>query len=264
MKSSTIQICGLSIGYKTKKNKVIVAEGLTSQIRRGELTCLVGANGVGKSTLLKTLSGFQPPLSGEILINNKKLETYSQEELSKLISVVLTEKVEVQDMSVTELISLGRSPYTGFWGKLTKKDKEVVAKSIEQINISGLAHRFIQELSDGERQKVMIAKALAQETPIIFLDEPTAFLDFPSKVEIIQLLHTLCKKMEKTIFLSTHDIDLAIQISDKLWMLDKKKGLIIGSPEELAENGSIEQFFSSKNLIFDRSNYLFRLKKQIL
>jgi iron complex transport system ATP-binding protein len=261
MKDKTIEFSNLSIGYKN--NDKIVAQSLNSILFSGELTCLIGANGVGKSTLLRTLSGFQPPLSGEIVIQNKKITSFSHKELSKIIGVVLTEKVDVRDMSVTELVGMGRSPYTGFWGKLTAEDKEIVWEAIRQVNISGLAERSIQTLSDGERQKVMIAKALAQQTPVIFLDEPTAFLDFPSKVEIMQLLHRLSRKTNQTIFLSTHDLELALQMADKIWIMDKKQGLVIGTPSELMQDGRLEDSFRCEGVEFDHSIGIFRIKKQV-
>jgi iron complex transport system ATP-binding protein len=261
MKEKAIEIQDLAIGYKTKRQVKLVAERLHSTIYSGELTCILGANGIGKSTLLKTLAGFQPKLSGNIFIRGKEIGTYSNQELSKIIGVVLTEKVDIRDMSVTELISLGRSPYTGFWGKLNKADKAIVKEAIASIKIGDLADRPVQTLSDGERQKVMIAKVLAQETPIIYLDEPTAFLDFPSKVELMRLLHRLTRQTNKTIFLSTHDLELALQIADKLWLMGKKNEITIGSPRELALNGQLERFFRCDGVVFDRETGLFRIKQ---
>jgi iron complex transport system ATP-binding protein len=257
-----IEIKNLSIGYRTKNRVRLVAENLRSTIQSGELTCLLGANGVGKSTLLRTLSGFQPPLSGEIFIARKEIRAYSKKELARIIGVVLTEKVDVRDMSVTELIALGRSPYTGFWGKLNQDDETVVKNAVSLIKIEELAHRPLQTLSDGERQKVMIAKALAQETPVICLDEPTAFLDFPSKVEIMRLLHRLTRQAGKTVFLSTHDLELALQMADRLWLMDKAKGITIGTPRELTLNGSLENFVQCEGVVFDRQTGLFRIEKQ--
>jgi iron complex transport system ATP-binding protein len=257
-----IEIKNLAIGYKTKKQVKSVAGNLNSTIYSGELTCLLGANGVGKSTLLRTLSGFQPKLGGEILIRGKEIETYSGKALSRIAGVVLTEKVDVRDMSVTELVSLGRSPYTGFWGRLDESDEAIVQTVISGLKIGDLANRPVQTLSDGERQKVMIAKALAQETPIIYLDEPTAFLDFPSKVEIMRLLHRLTQQTGKTIFLSTHDLELALQIADKLWLMDKEKGITVGTPDELRKNGELENFFRCEGVIFDRKTGLFKINKQ--
>lgn len=259
-KQKTIEIIGLSIGYSSKKNTKVVAERINSTIFSGELTCLLGANGIGKSTLLRTLTAFQPKLSGRIVIRNKEIEDYSEKELAKLIGVVLTEKFDIKNMTVRELIGLGRSPYTGFWGNLNKEDETIVENAISLVKIENLAERMIHTLSDGERQKAMIAKALAQETPIILLDEPTAFLDFPSKVEIMQLLHRLSRKTNKTIFLSTHDLELALQIADKIWLMDKENGIRTGTPEDLSLDGSLSNFFARKGIIFDQDTGLFRVE----
>ena len=258
----TIEIQSLSIGYPDKKGVKVVARDINASINEGELTCLLGANGIGKSTLLRTLSAFQPKLSGEIRIQGKALEEYTDAELSHIIGVVLTDRIDIRNMTAQELIGLGRSPYTGFWGTLDKRDKEIVDQAIAQIHIEDLAHRMVHTLSDGERQKVMIAKALAQETPIIFLDEPTAFLDFPSKVEIMQLLHSLSRETYKTIFLSTHDLELALQIADKLWVMDKAHGLTVGTPEDLSLNGGLSMFFARKGITFDMETGLFRVENE--
>lgn len=260
MKSETIRIDSLSIGYRGKSSVKVVAANYNATINSGELTCLLGANGVGKSTLLRTLSAFQPKISGHIFIQGKDISDYTDSDLSTVISVVLTEKCDVRNMTVTELVGLGRSPYTNFWGTLTKDDRRIVEHSIELVRAGELKDRMVHTLSDGERQKVMIAKALAQETPVIFLDEPTAFLDFPSKVEIMQLLHRLSRETGKTIFLSTHDLELALQIADKIWMMDKTNGLTIGTPEDLSLNGSLSGFFARKGITFDRETGLFRVE----
>ena len=264
MKQNTIHIKDLSIGYPGKGEVKVVAGHINAGINSGELTCLLGANGIGKSTLLRTLSAFQPKLSGEIFIQGKEIEQYKDKELSMAISVVLTEKCEVRNMTVTELVGLGRTPYTGFWGTLDEDDKRIVERSISLVKIEKLADRMVHTLSDGERQKVMIAKALAQETPIIFLDEPTAFLDFPSKVEMMQLLHRLSRQTNKTIFLSTHDLELALQIADKIWLMDKMNGVIIGTPEDLSLNGSLSAFFAHKGIIFDIETGLFRVDNEYI
>ena len=264
MKQNTIHIKDLSIGYPGKGEVKVVAGHINAGINSGELTCLLGANGIGKSTLLRTLSAFQPKLSGEIFIQGKEIEQYKDKELSMAISVVLTEKCEVRNMTVMELVGLGRTPYTGFWGTLDEDDKRIVERSISLVKIEKLADRMVHTLSDGERQKVMIAKALAQETPIIFLDEPTAFLDFPSKVEMMQLLHRLSRQTNKTIFLSTHDLELALQIADKIWLMDKMNGVIIGTPEDLSLNGSLSTFFAHKGIIFDIETGLFRVDNEYI
>ena len=262
MKQETIHIKNLCIGYPGKGDVKVVASDICAGINSGELTCLLGANGVGKSTLLRTLSAFQPRLSGEIRIEGKDISSYTDKQLSKVISVVLTEKCDIRNMSAVELIGLGRSPYTGFWGTLSKEDKAMVDHAIELVGISHLAHRMVHTLSDGERQKVMIAKALAQETPVIYLDEPTAFLDFPSKVEMMQLLHLLSRQTDKTIFLSTHDLELALQIADKIWLMDKVNGVTIGTPEDLSLDGSLSCFFARKGIAFDLETGLFRVNNE--
>ena len=221
-REETIRLTGLSIGYRGKHSVKCVAEGISQAIHSGELTCLLGENGAGKSTLLRTLSGFLPPLAGEISILGRPLSSYKERELATVIGVVLTEKSNLQNMTVRELVGMGRSPYTGFWGRLSADDRHKVDDALSLVGIAALSDRMVQTLSDGERQKVMIAKALAQETPIIFLDEPTAFLDYPSKVEILHLLHRLSREMHKTIFLSTHDLELALQIADRLWLMPRR------------------------------------------
>lgn len=258
-RTTTIELNNLSIGYKSKNNRKIVASGINNRIYSGELTCLLGTNGIGKSTLLRTLSAFQPALSGEIQLMGKTLQSYSDKDLSTVISVVLTEKCDIRNMTVRELVGMGRSPYTGFWGKLRKEDQIIVAEAIRLVNIQDLAERMLHTLSDGERQKAMIAKALAQQTPVIYLDEPTAFLDFPSKVEIMQLLHNLTRETNKTIFLSTHDLELALQIADKIWLMERSNGIVSGTPEDLALNGHLSCFFQRKGIVFDMETGLFRI-----
>ena len=208
----------LSVGYKGFSP---VVTGINVEIKSGELTCLIGPNGIGKSTLLKTLTGFLPKLGGRLLLDGRDIDLLSQHERAKYISIVLTYKTDVQNLSVAEMVGMGRMPYTGFWGKFNADDREIVAEAINMVGINHLKDRMVQTLSDGERQKVMIAKALAQQTPIILLDEPTSFLDFPSKVEMLQLLHRLAKETDKVVFLSTHDLELALRIADRLVELNK-------------------------------------------
>ena len=252
----TIILEELSIGYQGKKQNRVVAEGINASLYDSELTCLIGANGVGKSTLLRTLSAFQQPLSGKITLQGKPLYDYSSHELARKIGVVLTIKPDVDNLTIQEMVGLGRSPYTGFWGKLSDDDKLIVDEAIHQANIDHLRDRMVQTLSDGERQKVMIAKALAQQTPVIFLDEPTAFLDFPSKVDTLQMLRRLAHELHKTIFLSTHDVELAFQLADKLWVMESKSGgqrqISIGTPRELADNGTLTRFVERKGIAFDK------------
>lgn len=259
MKETTIRLRDLSIGYPDKHNTKRVAEHLNASIHSGELTCLLGTNGVGKSTLLRTLSAFQPPIGGTIDLLDRPLSTYDDRQLATVIGVVLTEKSDIRNMTVEELVGLGRSPYTGFWGTLKESDRRIVHEAIARVRIEPLTQRMVHTLSDGERQKVMIAKALAQETPIIFLDEPTAFLDFPSKVEVMQLLHNLTHTLQKTVFMSTHDLELALQIADKIWLMDRTNGIAIGTPEDLSLEGKLSSFFSRKGITYDTETGFFRI-----
>lgn len=250
MEQETIRLTNLSIGYKTKQGVRTVVRDITAGIRSGELTCLLGQNGIGKSTLLRTLSAFQPKLGGSIVINGRELESYTDRELAQTIGVVLTERPDVQQMTVEEMVAMGRSPYTGFWGRLDEDDRREVRSAMELIGISGLRERLVVTLSDGERQKVMIAKALAQQTPVIFLDEPTAFLDYPSKVEMLLLLRRISREARKTIFLSTHDLELALQVADTMWLMTPE-GLYIGTPRELASEGCLRTFVERGGASFD-------------
>ncbi len=254
----TIRIRNLSTGYVGKGKSVVVTEGIHATLRSGELTCLLGVNGVGKSTLLRTLSAFLPPLGGTIEIKGKRLSDYTDKQLATTIGVVLTEKCSLRNMTVEELVGMGRSPYTGFWGRLNQTDRKIVADALAVVKITELKHRMVQTLSDGERQKAMIAKALAQETPVIFLDEPTAFLDFPSKVEIMQLLHRLSRTAGKTVFFSTHDLELALQMADQIWLMDKASGVQTGTPEDLSLNGTLSRFCLGRGITFDCNTGLFR------
>lgn len=208
-----ISLSHLSVGYTA--SQALVSD-VNVELQSGQLHCLIGRNGIGKSTLLKTLTGFLPKLSGNLLLDGQGIETFTQQALARKISIVLTQKPDVQNLTVAEVIGLGRSPYTGFFGKLRVRDCAVVDDAIRSVGIEPLRHRMIQTLSDGERQKVMIAKALAQETPIILLDEPTAFLDFPSKAETFLLLRSMAHEKDKLIVLSTHDLELAVRFADCL------------------------------------------------
>ena len=262
-KNETIRVIGLDTGYSGSKHTAVVTRDISASLYSGELTCLLGPNGAGKSTLLKTLTAFLPHVKGEIFIEGRPLDSYSDSELAKVIGVVLTERLSINNMTVDELVGMGRSPYTGFWGHMSDYDREVVGESISLVGIDGLRRRMVQTLSDGERQKVMIAKALAQETPVIFLDEPTAFLDYPSKVEIMQLLQTLSRERNKTVFLSTHDLELALQIADKVWLLDKPHGVTIGTPEDLALSGEMAKYFHREGVSFDIESGLFKIDHKL-
>ena len=263
----TYHLQDVSTGYHVHKQTHVVARHITAQLDAGCLTCLLGPNGAGKSTLLRTLAGFQPALAGQLLLDGRPIESYPSKVLAKYIGIVLTERPDVGNMHAEELVAMGRSPYTGFWGKLRAEDQTAVEEAIQLVGIQNLRHRRVQTLSDGERQKVMIAKVLAQQTPIIFLDEPTAFLDFPSKVEVLLLLRRLAHEMQKTVFLSTHDLELALQTADCLWLMTREdeeqhrpSTLETGTPAALAATEALSRFFAGPSIVFDAQDLRFQIR----
>ena len=260
----TLKATGLGIGYSVGRSQpTLLHENLNLELKTGELTCLLGPNGAGKSTLIRTLVGFQPRLAGDVFIGGKPIKGYSQGEYAKLVSVVLTERSSIGGMTVRELVGMGRYPHTGYFGILRTKDHRVVERAIAQVGIADLASKYVSELSDGERQKAMIAKALAQETPIIILDEPTAFLDLPSKIEVMVLLLNLAEQTQKSILLSTHDLELALQLADRLWLLAKDRELVSGVPEDLVLSGEFNSFFEREGILFDKETGSFRVHNPI-
>jgi len=248
------ELQSLTTGY----GNLTVTPDINASLVPGELTSLLGPNGVGKSTLLRTLCTFLPPLKGRMLLQDEDISALSSAQLSKLIGVVLTERPDVQNMTVRDMVGMGRSPYTGFWGRLTAEDNQYVTEAMLLAGISTLEKRMFNTLSDGERQKVMIAKVLAQQTPVILLDEPTAFLDFPSKVEMMRLLRRLAHEMRKVIFLSTHDVEMALQLSDRLWIMYPGQ-VVIGSPAELSRNGELTRFIQADGICFDPELMSYRI-----
>lgn len=242
----------LNIGYTLKGGKQkLVHSGLNLRLYAGEVTCLLGLNGAGKSTLLRTLCGFQKALSGRVYLQGKPLDGFSQLDFALAVGVVLTEKTNAGGITAYELVSLGRHPYTGFFGKLREEDHRIIQESLESTGILHKAYNRVAELSDGEKQKVMIAKALAQQCPIILLDEPTAFLDVTSRIETMVLLRKLAEEQHKAILLSTHDMDMAIQMGDCFWLLDKERPVACGIPEDLILNGTFGAFFEKDGILFD-------------
>ena len=243
---SILTLCNLSIGYKEKR----VAERLNASLKTGALTCLVGRNGTGKSTLLRTVAAIQPPLAGEISLFGKSITSFNRQQLARELTVVRTGRPEIYLMKVYDVVALGRTPYTNIWGTLTADDHRVVSECIRKVGIENLSERAIGSLSDGECQKVMIAKALAQQTRIILLDEPTAFLDYPSKVETMTIMKELVKEGKSVegdygandscygtaALMSTHDMELALRLADYLWLMTSSHELLCGTPEELHDN----------------------------
>lgn len=254
------ELKNLSTGYKLKSGEKIIARGLSASLSNGRLTCLLGPNGSGKSTLLRTLAAFQPALSGDVLIGGKGIAAYSPRQLARIVSIVLTDNSGIEGMTAYDVAAMGRSPYTDFWGRLRSADIEIIDRSIALVGVGHLAHRRMQTLSDGERQKVMIAKAIAQETPVIFLDEPTAYLDYPSKVQMMILLHRLSHTLGKTVLLSTHDIEHALIVADELWLLDRDKGLATGTPDSLSRDGRIGYYFNSRDMTYNPDTRRFAIR----
>jgi iron complex transport system ATP-binding protein len=228
-----------------------VAYDLNATALPGTLTCLIGHNGTGKSTLLRTIARLQQSIDGRVLIGDNDISTLKPTHLSRMLSIVLTSRPDVRNMTVEELVALGRAPYTGFWGRLSADDRRIVRHSIESVGITAMAERRVCTLSDGEMQKVMIAKSLAQQTPVILLDEPTAFLDFPGKIDLMLLLQRLAHEERKTILLSTHDLETALQTADRLWLL-ADGALHDGTPHELADQGFIDDYIGRKSVKFDK------------
>lgn len=250
----------LSIGYKTKKEETTVASNINLTLKKGELIGLVGGNGIGKSTLLRTLTQVQPKLSGALYLNEKPLENYANMDLAKAMSLVLTEAIASKNLSVFELVALGRQPYTNWVGTLSEEDISKVNHAITQTNIENLKHKKCFELSDGQLQKVMIARALAQDTDLIILDEPTTHLDMYHKAYILKLLQKLVKETGKTIIFSSHEIDLAIQLCDTMIVMTKTE-VISNTPCTLIEQGTFNTLFPEDLIAFDANTGSFRVKK---
>ncbi|MEO5789081.1 ABC transporter ATP-binding protein [Gelidibacter sp.] len=250
----------LSIGYTSKKKINKVASAINIVLQKGQLVSLVGANGIGKSTLLRTLTNVQKPLEGDIYINSKSLLEYEPVELAKQLSLVLTEPIASKNLSVFELVALGRQPYTNWVGNLSQDDMDITNKALQQTNIEALKSIKCYELSDGQLQKVMIARALAQDTDLIILDEPTTHLDMYHKAYILKLLQKLAKETGKTILFSSHEIDLAIQLCDNMIVMTKDK-VVSGQPCHLIENGTFNTLFPEDLIVFDETSGSFRVRK---
>ncbi|MEZ4860236.1 MAG: ABC transporter ATP-binding protein [Caldilineaceae bacterium] len=251
----------LEIGYIRGRRSTAILRDINVALRPGELTCLIGPNGAGKSTLMRTLAGMQPPLAGQVTLENADLHQMPARRLAKQLAVVLTERVEVGNLSSYALVALGRHPYTDWRGHLSSQDEAVVRQALTTVGAAALAHRPVNELSDGERQKVMIARALAQEPKVLLLDEPTAFLDLPRRVEIMQLLHKLAREEGCAILLSTHDLELALRLADRLWLLPVGGPLMVGLPEEAALNGALAETFRGEGVEFDSSQGTFKVQR---
>ena len=250
MDSTILSSSNLSIGYKSKKDQIVIAKDLNLNLGAGKLTALIGANGIGKSTLLKTLTGIQKPLSGTVLINGEDIHKMNPAALALHLSVVLTERLPPSNLSVFELVALGRQPYTNWIGTLSKIDVAKINEAMERSQITHLAHKKHYEISDGQLQKVLVARALAQDCPIIVLDEPTTHLDLLHKVALFKLLKRLTQETNKCILFSTHDIDMAIQLSDEM-ILMTPESITQDMPCNFIANGSFNRLFNDENILFD-------------
>lgn len=242
----------LTTGY----GKTVVSSQLSCTLPTASLTVLMGTNGAGKSTLLRTLAGFIRPISGSVCCGENNITHLTPRELAKTLSVVLTFRPTADALTVQEVVEMGRMPYAQFFAKSTPADAQTIERAMQLTQTQDLAHRFVNTLSDGERQRVFIAKALAQNTPIILLDEPTAFLDFPAKVHTLKLLSELAHAEGKSILLSTHDVELALRFADTLWLLSAD-GIVSGTPKQLSHEGAIAHFFARDGLCYNAEQMRF-------
>lgn len=256
-----LQLSNVTIGYPAGQGAKIVQSGLTLTANEGELIALIGKNGCGKSTLLRSIACLQPILQGHMLLNGENLTDISPKSRARLLSVVLTGDQQVASFTVRELISIGRDPYTGWLGSLSEEDNRIIGEAMEMTYLNGFEQRNIHELSDGERQRVFIARALAQDTPIILLDEPTSHLDLPNRINILLLLQKLARETGKTIFISTHELETAMQVADKLWLMEREKGITVGVPEDMVLNGIFDKVFQHPSYEFDKEYGSFVVQK---
>ena len=246
----------LAVGYPGSAKPV--AAGLDLELRPGELVCLLGPNGAGKSTLLRTLAGLQPPLAGAILWQNDARPA-TPVEWARRVAIVLTERVSGGNLSVYDVAALGRHPHTGWTGRLAASDREAVDRALEAAGAWDLRERRFDEISDGEKQKAMLARALAQDSALLLLDEPTAFLDLPRRVEAMRVLRRLSRESGRAVLLSTHDLDLALRAADRLWLMSPGGSLRAGMPEDLALAGAVGDVFDSGDVAFDRTTGEFKV-----
>jgi len=246
-----IHLDQLSVGYQKGNSKLEILGGLNASIKHGELVCLIGENGVGKSTLLRSIAGVQKPLSGQVFVDNKPVNDYTAPDLARTISLVLTDRIFAGNLTVKEIVALGRHPYTNWLGKLEQKDVDKIDWALDITDIHKISDRIISELSDGQFQKTLIARALAQDGDIIILDEPTAHLDLSNKIIILKLLKDLSNETGKAILIATHEIEFSFQVADKIWIALKDKNLKEGTPEDLVLDGSLNQMINHNAINFD-------------
>lgn len=241
----------MAVGYGQGNKRTILLSDLNLSLEQGTLVALLGKNGAGKSTLLRALTCDSQPINGSVEIDGKPSDEISKRDLSRLIALVATERIMGGAFTIRELVALGRQPHTGFLGRLSRHDNEVVQQSLEAVGIAHKAEQHVAQLSDGERQKAMIAKALAQETPIIVLDEPTAFLDVASRIETMKLLHSLAREQNKAVLLSSHDISQSLLLADELWVITQDREVVTGSTEQVVMSGAMDRVFDNSSILFN-------------
>ena len=260
----TVEIKNLTTGFRLKKDDAkILHEGLRLELKNSELVCILGPNGAGKSTLLKTMLGFEKAISGSVFFMGQPLDILPVKELSRMVSVVLTDKIDDFYLTAFEVALTGRYPHASFTGKPNEKDISMVNDAFQKVGVLHLSGQSFYKLSDGEKQKVMIARAIVQDTPFIFLDEPVAYVDPPGKIAIMYLLKKLSLQMNKGILVATHDLESALNYADELWLLGTGGKWKTGKPEELVEAGFINEFFDSGEVRFNRKNHRFEWEDPI-
>ncbi len=256
-----LNITALSTGYHSGKSRKTISKDLNLHIQEGTFIGLLGPNGCGKSTLLRTIAGLQPALEGDIAIKQIQIQKLKSKEKARLLSLVLTDRVTSAYLIVEDIVGMGRYPHTGSMGILSEQDKIAVKKALQQCDLEDFAQRAYSELSDGEKQRVMLARALTQDTPLMMLDEPTAHLDLPNRVSLMRMLRDLAKQTNKAILLSTHELDLALQWCDGICLMNKDGEIKSGTPEDLVLNGSFSEVFSNQSFYFDIPTGTFKMKR---
>ena len=241
----------LAVGFGQGNKRTVLLQGLNLRLEQGRMVALLGRNGAGKSTMLKALTCDTMPIKGSVVIDGKPSTAINKRDLSRLVALVATERIMGGAFTIRELVALGRQPHTGFLGRLSRHDNEIVDACLEAVGITHKAEQHVANLSDGERQKAMVAKALAQETPIIVLDEPTAFLDVASRIETMKLLHKLAREQHKAVLLSSHDISQSLLLADELWVITSDREVITGSTEQVVMSGAMDRVFDNSSILFN-------------
>ncbi len=254
-----LKIENLTTGYGSpKKTDVILQQGIDATLETGQLICVLGPNGAGKSTLLKTLAGFLHPLSGEVWFGGDTLKSLDLKKLSRLVSVVLTDRFSDLYLTAFDVVRMGRFPYASFFGRMKTADLLLINQTMDKLGVGGLKEKLFYNLSDGERQKILIARALVQDTPFLFLDEPVAFIDSPGRIEIMEILSELAHRQGRAILMTTHDMETGLRYADTLWLMHRLKPLLTGAPEDLVLQGKVGGYFQRPGLHFDVEKGLFR------